>query len=112
MEIHVTSQNYSALRLNQHTAGQPDTVQNQTEKNRADANKQLQKPESTTQTPEEVEKLLADAGFSEMSLLSADQTEGPLNSRFMNAVNAYTDTLNQPMQDQCDQLVAGIDLYV
>ncbi|WP_431066423.1 hypothetical protein [Methylotuvimicrobium sp.] len=112
MEIHVTSLNTSALKLNPQNAGQQDTVQNQPENKRANSDKPLQHSATATQKPEEVEQLLVNAGLSDIGLLNADKTENPINTRLLNAVNAYTTTLNQPMQDQRAQLVAGIDFYV
>ncbi len=112
MEIHVTSLNTSALKLNPQIAGQQDTVQNQPENKRANSDKPLQNSATATQTPEEVEQLLDDAGLSDIAMFNTDRTEDPINTRLLNAVNAYTTTLNQPMQDQRAQLVAGIDFYV
>ncbi len=113
MEIHVSSLNYSAPKLiSPHHAGQQDTVQNQPENKRANSDNPLPTPKTANQTPEQVEQLLADAGLSDLSMLNADRTENPINTRLSNAVNAYTTTLNQPMQDQRAQLVAGIDFYV
>lgn len=112
MEIHVSSLNYSSLRVNPQTAGQPDTVQNQPEKNQPDSNKLLQASKTANQTPEEIERLLADAEVSSLATFNADRTENPINTRLANAINAYMTTLNQPMQDRRSQLLAGIDLYV
>lgn len=112
MEIHVSSLNYSTLKLNPQTAGQPGVVQNKPDNKHANYDKPLQNSVTATQTPEQVEQLLADAGLSDIAMLNADRTENPINTRLLNAVNAYTTTLNQPMQDQRAQLVAGIDFYV
>lgn len=112
MEIHASSLNFTALKLNPQKSGESNAVQNRGEKNQDDAKKLIQATKAVSQTSEEIEQIMANAGLSENTSSKAIPNDQPATIRLAKAVNAYTTTLNQPLLDHRAQLVAGIDFYV
>ncbi|GAB4263892.1 MAG: hypothetical protein Kow0065_14640 [Methylomicrobium sp.] len=112
MEIHVTSLNYSALRVNPSQEGRRDNVQNRSDLDRSASETSRPRRDTDSQSPEQVEKLLDDAGLKQLTAFDAERAGSSLDRRTLKAVNAYNDTFNQPLIDQRSELIAGIDLYV
>ncbi|PKM10113.1 MAG: hypothetical protein CVV13_14305 [Gammaproteobacteria bacterium HGW-Gammaproteobacteria-3] len=110
MEIHGSSLNFSALRTSPQIAGKPVAVSKPSQDGNQDA-RQQQSFAPSGQAPDEVEKILADAGLPRF-LTAPETINPPVDIRRLNAINAYANQSRQPLLEQRGRLVSGIDLFV
>lgn len=111
MEIHGSSLNFSALKPSSQTAGKFDVVPKQSKNNSTAAEQQRKSSEAISETPADVEKILANAGLPQTATAFEKTSQTP-DIRRLNAINAYMAQSNQPLLEQRAQLLVGIDLYV
>ena len=109
MEIHSSSLSYNPTGLNPRQNGQSNSAQDkQSELEAETATDKQQQPFQPTQ----VESILNSAGLLLLPEEPSNSQNNATNSRSQQAVNAYTSEVNQPLKDQRENLIVGIDIYV
>ncbi len=103
MKIHSSSLTSSRIGFNRQRAIKSDEAQHKVETFGRTAKNQAQ-PSS----PEEISKVLSVADSAQNGFT---HIEPPTDIKTLKALNAYTQELNQPLQDRTSQLITGIDTY-
>lgn len=117
MEIHSSSLRLPPAGSNRLRVDKPGTVKNNVERDDLKLTDRLNKNSSDSgqriQTPGEIEQALGQEGlqFFPAPVVNESLTK-PFNSRIQQALNAYTEQLNQPILKQRTELILGIDFYV
>ena len=61
-------------------------------------------------SPEEIKQKLDVAGL-DINITNSEPNYIPSDVRILKALNTYNNAINQPLQDQRSELIAGIDFY-
>jgi hypothetical protein len=112
MVIHSSSLTFSRVGLNRPEVDNNQRAQKNYElpvSNESYTTKFIQPPASVL-SPDEIKLRLDDADLN--MALSPEPFYKPTDARTLKALNAYTNAINQPLQDRRAELIAGIDLYV
>ncbi|WP_305907919.1 hypothetical protein Q9L42_013215 [Methylomarinum sp. Ch1-1] len=110
MEIHSSSLALLPASTTPSTAAQTNnaklTANKELNSNEQDKASIARQPENGIVNPEQLEQQLE-----QLKSVSLASENLPANSRIVKALNAYSETVNSPLQEQRTRL-AGIDLYV
>ncbi len=116
MEINSSSLNYLSNGIAPSFAGKPKLAPNKntTEELTLDQESKNRKQQSP-QSPEQIQSTLDNANLA-TSLSNNNpqdqQHRNTSNFRSLQAINAYTATINQPKIEQRDNLIVGVDYYI
>ena len=115
MVIHSSSLTFSRVGFNRSEVGKNESAQKENENNELSLSKvsyarKFNKALTPLYSPDEIKQRLDDADLN-LTLASPEHSYKPTDARTLIALNAYSKAINQPLQDQRAELIAGIDTY-
>lgn len=116
MEINSSSINYLPNGINPSFAGKPKLAPNKIKSDELtqDQDTKNQK-QQTPHSPEQIQSTLDNANLATSLSNNNPQDQQQRNAssfRTLQAINAYTATINQPKIEQRDNLIVGVDYYI
>ena len=115
MVIHSSSLTFSRVGFNRSEIGKNESAQKKNENNELSVSKvssarKFNQALTPVYSPDEIKQRLDDTDLN-MALTNPEHSYKPTDVHTLKALNAYSKAINQPLQDQRAELIAGIDTY-